>query len=31
MEYAGFWIRLWATVIDTLLFSLWSIPLKYAI
>lgn len=31
MEYAGFWIRLWATVIDTLLFTLWSIPLMYAI
>lgn len=31
MEYAGFCIRLWATVIDTLLFTLWSIPLMYAI
>lgn len=31
MEYAGFWFRLWATVIDTLLFTLWSIPLMYAI
>ena len=31
MQYSGFWIRLWATVIDTLLFTLWSIPLMYAI
>jgi len=31
MEYAGFWVRFWATVIDTLIFTLWSIPLMYTI
>jgi hypothetical protein len=31
MHSAGFWLRLWATVIDSLLFALWSIPLMSAI
>jgi uncharacterized RDD family membrane protein YckC len=31
MHSAGFWLRLLATVIDSLLFALWSIPLMYAI
>jgi hypothetical protein len=31
MHSAGFWLRLWATVIDSLLFALWSIPLMNAI
>lgn len=29
--YAGFWLRLWASLIDLVLFSLWTIPLMYAI
>ena len=28
-EYVGFWLRAWATLIDLVLFSLWTIPLMY--
>jgi uncharacterized RDD family membrane protein YckC len=29
--YAGFWIRVWASLIDLVLFSLWTIPLMYMV
>jgi uncharacterized RDD family membrane protein YckC len=28
-NYAGFWIRAWATLIDLIFFSLWTLPLMY--
>ena len=28
-EYVGFWLRAWATLIDLVLFSLWTVPLMY--
>lgn len=31
LEYAGFWIRLWATLVDLVIFSLWSMPVMYAV
>ena len=30
-RYAGFWIRVWASLIDLVLFSLWTIPLMYLV
>ena len=31
MEYAGFWIRIWASVIDTVLIAVITIPILLAI
>lgn len=31
LEYVGFWLRAWASLIDLLLFSLWTLPLMYVI
>ena len=28
-NYAGFWLRAWASLIDLVLFSLWTLPLMY--
>jgi uncharacterized RDD family membrane protein YckC len=30
-RYAGFWIRVWASFIDLVLFSLWTLPLMYLV
>lgn len=30
LQYVGFWLRTWASLIDLLLFSLWTLPLMYA-
>lgn len=31
LQYVGFWLRAWATLLDLLLFSLWTLPLMYAV
>ena len=31
LEYAGFWVRTWATIIDTILISLITFPLLISI
>ena len=31
LEYAGFWIRVWASIIDTVLIAIITIPILLAI